>query len=97
LVAFSIAPVRAAQMSRTRKDTTMATFVGNRAIKRLAQEDYEVITVPFSGRAKVASDLVRSKTTLKPHEGDSSHECDNFQADRARDGKVNHVRTALFS
>jgi hypothetical protein len=38
----------------------MATFVGNRSIKRLAQEDYEVITGPFSGCAKVASDLVRS-------------------------------------
>jgi hypothetical protein len=38
----------------------MATFVGNRAIKRLALEDYEVITGPFSGRTKVASDLVHS-------------------------------------
>ena len=38
----------------------MATLVGNCSIKRLAQEDYEVITGPFSGPAKVASGLVRS-------------------------------------
>ena len=36
----------------------MATFVGNRSIKRLAEEDYEVITRPFGGRVKVGSCLV---------------------------------------
>jgi hypothetical protein len=40
-------------MSRRRKDTAMATFVGNRSIKQLAQEDYQVITRPFRGLAKV--------------------------------------------
>lgn len=66
----------------------MATFFGNRSIKRLAEEENEAQTRPFSGRAKVGPCLVCSDR-LKPQQGDSSYERNNFHADRGEDGEVN--------
>jgi hypothetical protein len=40
-------------MSRTRKEPAIATFAGNRSIKRLFEEKHEVLTTPFSSRMNV--------------------------------------------
>jgi hypothetical protein len=55
LSAFSIAPVRAAQMSRTRKEAVMATFIGNRSIKWLAEEEKRGSNEAFQRTGPLAS------------------------------------------
>ena len=50
LGAFSTTPVRASQMSRTKTEPAIATFVDNRSIKRLVEVKNKVLTMPFSGR-----------------------------------------------
>jgi hypothetical protein len=63
----------------------MATIVGNRSIKRLAEDEKRGSNKAFSGHLKVGPCLVRSDR-LKPQQGDSLYDCDSFQADRHRDG-----------